>query len=156
MRENIRFAFEGFFNLVEKGSWDVHSNNILYNMYVFPETLKTWLIGDGYFENPTSDPTYVGYMWKGFYMGTDVGYLRFIFYFGLVGLFFFSVFMCLVYKTCVKKFKDYNILFLLLLILNFFIWFKVSTDIFLVFAPFLCISKEENGDYEKKIIFEPS
>ena len=33
--------------------------------------------------------------------------------------------------------------------LNFIIWLKVSTDIFLVFAPFLMIRKEENEDYER-------
>lgn len=38
------------------------------------------MIGDGYFENPRTDPYYIGYQWKGFYMGTDVGYLRFLFF----------------------------------------------------------------------------
>ena len=84
---NLRFGFEGFFSLVEKGRWEVHSNEILQNMYVFPDNLKTWFIGDGYFDNPYyADPYYTGPKWGGFYKGTDVGYLRFIFYFGLMGL----------------------------------------------------------------------
>ena len=30
------------------------------------------------------------------------------------------------------------------------VWLKVSTDIFLVFAIFLCVSKEENEAYDKQ------
>ena len=37
----FRFGFEGFFSLVEKGRWEVSSNEILKNMVVYPETLKT-------------------------------------------------------------------------------------------------------------------
>lgn len=88
INENIRFAFEGFFSLVEQGKWEVHSNNMLQNMYVFPDNVKTWIIGDGYFANPiTTDPYYTGEMRTAYYMGTDVGYLRFIFYFGTIKYF---------------------------------------------------------------------
>lgn len=146
MRADIRFAFEGFFSLAEEGHWDVGSNNILSNMYVFPETLKTWLIGDGYFENPTSDPTYIGYRWKGFYMGTDVGYLRFIFFFGVIGLGLFITFMCKVCTICMSKFTEQKFLFAMLLTINFIVWLKVSTDTFLIFALFLCVGEEENRE----------
>lgn len=142
--EHIRFGFEGFFSLWNSGTWEVHSNEVLEDMYRFPETLKTWLIGDGYFENPMSDPYYNGYHWKGFYMGTDVGYLRFIFYFGVIGLLAFILFIINVCKSCVEMHPNIKRLFLLLLLLNFIIWFKVSTDLFLVFALFLCVSKEDN------------
>lgn len=145
VRNNLRFAFEGFFSLAEEGRWNVHSNEILKNMYVFPDSLKTWFIGDGYFDNPyysDSEPYYVGSKIGGFYMGTDVGYLRFIFYFGLLGLFLFSYFICLSGKVCMQKFKKEKTLFVLLLMLNFIVWFKVSTDIFLVFALFLVCTPE--------------
>lgn len=146
----IRFAFEGFFSLAEKGEWDVHSNEILKEMYVFPDNLKTWIIGDGYFENPYySEPYYVGPNWAGYYKATDVGYLRFIYYFGLLGLGLFSYFMYKVGKTCAQRFPNYNKLFIIILILNFIIWFKVSTDIFLIFALFLMIGEEENDKYEQ-------
>lgn len=66
IRTNIRFGFEGFFSLAETGKWEVHSNDILKNMVVFPDNLKTWVIGDGYFDNPyDSDPFYSGVRWKG-------------------------------------------------------------------------------------------
>lgn len=141
----IEFGFEGFFSLINSGEWQTNSGNILVNMVRFPETWKTWLIGDGYFENPHSDLYYVGYPWKGFYMGTDIGYLRFIFYFGIFGLIAFIFFFCLVAKECSRKHLQYNRLFFMLLVLNFIIWLKVSTDIFVVFAPFLCFTTHEDS-----------
>ena len=147
MRENLRFAFEGFFSLAEKGEWDVHSNNRLMDMIVFPETLKTWVIGDGYFEGPTNiDPYYVGPSMTGFYMWTDIGYLRFIFYFGVIGLVTFMLFFLKSTQLCVANFRNYSTCFWLLLILNFLIWFKVATDIFVVFALFLCFSPDDIED----------
>lgn len=143
--DNLRFGFEGFFSLVEKGKWEVHSNEILRDMYVFPDNLKTWIIGDGYFENPYwTDPYYTGPLWHGYYHGTDVGYLRFIYYFGVVGLVSFCYFMVNVSKVCMGRFASYRSLFFVIVLLNFIVWFKVSSDIFLVFALFLCIVEDEN------------
>ena len=151
-REDIRFAFEGFFSLWEKGEWSVSSNDRLMNMFVFPDNTKTWLIGDGYIENPHHrDPYYIGPITGGYYMGTDVGYLRFIFYFGLIGLTFFLVFFGKVTQVCMRRFKRYGLLFLLILSVNLIGWVKVSTDVFLVFALFLCLSEEENQNSENSI-----
>lgn len=148
--DNIRFAFEGFFSIAETGRWETNSNNILKNMIVFPDNLKTWIIGDGYIENPyLRDPYYVGPNFGGYYMGTDIGYLRFIFYFGLIGLAMFILYFYKVAKTCVKRFPSYSTMFWLVLGINMIIWLKVATDIFLLFALFLCISQEENDEYEK-------
>lgn len=151
VRQKFRFAFEGFFSLAEEGEWDVSSNERLKTMYVFPETLKTWVIGDGYFSNPRDvDPHFIGKETGGYYMGTDVGYLRFIFYSGLLGLIAFSCVIIYAAKTCIRRFPEYRIMFLMLLMTNFIIWFKVSTDIFLVFAVFLMLSAEEEQEYEEQ------
>lgn len=148
---NIRFAFEGFFSLWEKGSWEVHSNEILKNMVVFPDNIKTWLIGDGYFENPYYlDPYYIGKIFYGYYMQTDIGYLRYIFYFGLIGLVFFCYFMIKTAFIIIHRIPQHKILILLALAMNFIIWFKVSSDLFLIFAIFLCVSKEEQEMYESQ------
>lgn len=154
--DNLRFGFEGFFNLVENGEWRTNSNEILKNMVIFPDNLHTWLIGDGYFDSPevpgteTYDPYYIGPHYSGFYKGTDIGYLRFIFYFGLFGLLAFSLFFVSVCATCVKRFPKFFWLFILILLTNFIGWIKVSSDLFMVFAPFLCISAQENEEYENK------
>lgn len=151
-RNNLRFGFEGFFSIAEKGRWETNSNNILRGMVVFPETIHTWIIGDGYLDNPfNSDPNYIGQDFHGYYMQTDIGYLRFIFYFGLIGLTAFIIYFLAVTDSLMKRFKSYRWMFLMVLVINLLIWLKVSTDIFLVFAIFLCISQEENEEYEASI-----
>lgn len=150
--DSIRFAFEGFFSIAEKGKWETNSNNILKNMIVFPDNAKTWLIGDGYIENPyNSDPYYVGPNFGGYYMATDIGYLRFLFYFGILGLATFIIYFFRVTRTCSERFPKYASMFWLMLIINMIIWFKVSTDIFVLFALFLCIPQEDNDAYENPI-----
>lgn len=145
-REHLRFGFEGFFSLFENGRWEVHSNDMLKSHYVFPDNMRAWIIGDGRIASTDIDPYYTGKAWSGFYMGSDVGYVRFIFYFGLTGLIAFSLFMIKAGLICFKRFRDYRYMFLMFVALNFIIWLKVSTDIFLVFAPFLCLI---NADKEE-------
>lgn len=137
----FEFGFEGFFSLFTKGKWEVHSNEMLFNHFVFPDNIRCWLIGDGYFSSPNNDPSYIGPIFD-YYMGTDVGYCRFIFYFGLIGLSIFSLFMCKVCSICVTYFNEYKWLFIGVLAINFIVWFKVSTDIFIVFAPFLALNMD--------------
>lgn len=149
-KENVRFAFEGFFNWWELGEWKTTSTDRWQTMIIWPDNAKTWIIGDAYFDGPSIiDPYYVGPPNPGFYKWTDIGYLRFIFYFGLIGLTLFIIYFIKVATTCASRFKGYGEMFLLLLFFNFVLWFKVSTDIFLMFALFLCISEEENEEYEK-------
>lgn len=150
-KEDLRFGFEGFFSLWEKGSWEVASNEKLTNMYVFPDNLKTWIIGDGYFSSPRdTDPYFTGELVGGYYMGTDVGYLRFIFYFGLIGLSAISAVMIKSAMICYDAFKEYKPMFIALLAVNFIVWFKVSTDIFPVFAPFIALSAIKQTDPQKR------
>lgn len=154
IRANLRFGFEGFFSLVEEGQWEIDSNEKLKTMIVFPDNIKTWVIGDGYFDGPTlTDPYYVGPVMTGFYMWTDVGYLRLIFYFGLLGLVSFMLFFAKCAQVSAKDMPNYAILMWLLLLLNLIIWFKVATDIFVVFALFLCIGnmQDETPQLEEEV-----
>lgn len=150
--KNLRFGFEGFFSLFEKGEWQTGSNDILLNMVVFPDNLKTWLIGDGYGANPDNDPYYVGPAYHGFYMGTDIGYLRFIFFFGIFGM--ISMVMMLVCFCVIfcQRFRMYKNMILMIFMLNLIIWFKVTSDLLPFFVFFLCISKEENDEYEANVL----
>ena len=151
LQSHFRFGFEGFFSLFERGKWVVHSNEVLKSMVVWPESLKTWIIGDGYCRNPKGDPNFLGEVIGGFYMGTDIGYLRFIFYSGvpglllMVGIFVKSAF------SCIKNLDPrYAILFVFLLFSNLVGWFKVMSDIIMVFAPFLILAFEQ--DHEKPML----
>lgn len=154
IHKHIRFAFEGFFNYFERGKWETTSTDRLQTMYVWPDNLKTWIMGDGYFSSPRNDPYFIGKIVGGYYMGTDVGYCRFIFYFGLAGLSLFTLFLWNVCRICFTRFKGTTYIFLMILLCNFVIWFKVSTDVFLAFALFLCIGAEENEEYMKSIELE--
>ena len=147
--DHLRFGFEGFFAWAETGQWETNSNNILLDMIVFPDNLKTWIIGDGYFANPYhTDPYYVGPKTGGFYMGTDIGYLRFIFYFGLIGLSAFVLYFIRIVVELCGRYPEYKAMFIVLLLLNFIIWFKVSTDIFVVFALFICLGETDEEEIE--------
>ena len=44
------------------------------------------------------------------------------------------------------KFPEWKMLFLMLLLLHFTVWAKVSTDMFLAFAPFLCLDDENHDE----------
>lgn len=153
--DNLRFGFEGFFSMAEKGEWQTHSNDILESMVVWPDNAKTWLIGDGYIENPldksldTYDPYYVGPGFRGYYMQTDIGYCRFIFYFGLIGLAVFCLYFVKVCDILARRFPQYRWMFYLVLAMNFIGWCKVSSDLFMVFAPFLCISSKEEEEADE-------
>ena len=151
--ELIRFGFEPFFNYFGGGDFATSSNMMLRDMYVFPDNFKTWIIGDGYFMNPnTHDPYYVGQSSvQGFYMGTDVGYLRLIFYFGLIGLLTFMIFLVHVTQSCCRHIPEDKILFVSILVLGFIIWLKVATDLFFVMALFICMANMSHRDDEKKI-----
>jgi len=143
--DNIRFAFEGFFNWVELGEWKTGSTDKLNReMWVWPTDTKTWVIGSGLFDN--------------FVYSTDIGYCRFILYCGVIGLSSFGLFFA--YNAIVfgRKNKKYWDLFLFLLALTFIVWFKVSTDIFLVYALFYCIEALNFGlvTEEKEEVYEDS
>lgn len=71
----VSWAFELFINFGDGGKLESESTNQLKDMYIFPSDLKTWLFGDGKTVNDSG----------GFYMGSDVGYIRSIFYWGIIG-----------------------------------------------------------------------
>lgn len=77
----IGFVFEFFVNFMEDGSFESGSTNKLKTMYTFPEIIKTWFIGDGRMQGNGG----------GYYMRSDVGYVRLIFYFGLPATLFFII-----------------------------------------------------------------
>lgn len=152
--QQLRFGFEGFFSLIETGRWETNSNDILLNhMLVFPDNVKTWLIGDGYGANPTeNDPYYIGKEYHGFYMGTDIGYLRFIFFFGIFGMLsMITLFVCF-WRICYNRFSKLKDIATMLLILNLVIWFKATSDLLPIFAILLCINKTDQNLYESRLL----
>lgn len=143
-KDLIDFGFEGFLNYIKNGQWESRSNDVLQVMWrIWPTSTHTWMFGDGYFADPVNP--------KLFYMGTDVGYARLIFLFGLLGLSaFLAMFIYLTLLFCERHPAD-AVMFVFILGVSFAMWLKVSTDIFLVYALFFfATSKEpdEEGDVE--------
>lgn len=132
-RNYLQYGFEGFVNWHETGDWFTGSTNRLQNMFVLPDNLKTWLIGDGWFVNP-DDP-------NGFYKNTDIGYLRFIFYCGCIGLSLFVSFFICCTVVLFREWKEDRLFLLLLFLLELIVWVKISTDIFLVYALLLLLDR---------------
>lgn len=153
----LRFAFEGFFSYFETGKWESNSNEILKNMIIWPDNIKTWIIGDGYSANPEFDPYYVGKHYHGFYMSTDIGYLRFIFYFGLIGAGLMIGLYLKIWEILIKRLPNWKILFSCLILINFIEWLKVTSDQFSVLAPFLCLAfgwdhyREDRNEEESQL-----
>ena len=142
--DRTRFAFEGFFSLIETGHWETGSNNVLKDMYIWPDNAQTWIFGDGYFNNPRNDPNYLGEVTHGYYMHTDVGYLRFIYFFGLIGLTIFSLFIIYAGRTCARLTPGYSLFFLALTSMHFLVWLKVATDCFFILGLFVCLGYVKN------------
>ena len=132
-RNNLQYGFEGFVNCYETGDWNTSSTSRLQKMFILPDNLKTWLIGDGWFDNP-DEP-------GGFYKYTDIGYLRFIFYCGCIGLSLFVSFFICCTVILFRKWKEDRFFLLLLFLLKLIVWVKISTDIFLVYALLLLLDR---------------
>ena len=140
LRKDFRFAFEAIFNIVEKGEFSTSSSDILMSrMWIWPRDDYAWFVGYGLFE-------WVHFAARG--MQTDIGYCRFTLYCGLIGLALFSFYF--IYNATIvrRKFSRSGLLAVILIALTFFIWVKVSTDIFQLYALLFCLPDELDGDDE--------
>ena len=87
------WAFELIINIQENGEFRSDSTDVLCDMYqILPNNLYTWLLGDGRADN--GDGT--------FYMNTDSGYLRSIFYWGIIGTCIYYFILYIYYKVLKK------------------------------------------------------
>ena len=64
--------------------------------------------------------------------------MRFIFYFGILGLVWIIAVIVYSAIVCAEEFKEYAWIFIMALGVGLIVWAKVSTDIFLFFCLFLC------------------
>ena len=128
----FHFAFEGFFNLFEKGEFTTGSTQVLQTMWRWPEDTKSWIIGTGWYD--------------GYRYSTDIGYCRLILYSGLVGFTTFALSFVYYAYFCARRYPRYLLLFLSFLAMTFIVWTKVSTDILLIYAFFFWFTAEES-DY---------
>lgn len=126
----IRFAFEGFFNLVEEGEFTTDSTEVLDTMWKWPSDTKTWIIGNGIYGS-----------WA---YHTDIGYCRLILYSGLTGFVVFAMSFVYYAYYFARKYPCYVWLFVSFLAMTFIVWIKVSTDILMIYAFFFWFTSEES------------
>lgn len=111
----LNFVFELFINFIENGEVGTSSSDATISMYVFPNSVSTWIFGDG--QMMMDDGSY--------YMGSDVGYIRLLFYFGVVStVIYFG--MQLFYYQILKKLTNqkqikllFSMMLLWIILLNF-------------------------------------
>lgn len=124
----LNFTFQNIFTLLEDGSMKTSSMESLDNMYFVIDPM-TFFLGAG---------QYVG-KHGGYYMSTDVGYMRVILYMGVIGLIlllFMQYTIMQLRKGSEIKLKKY--LFLLLLILHakgeVIVWNQIVLDTVVLFC----------------------
>ncbi len=140
----LNFTFQNIFTLLEEGSMKTSSMESLDNMYFTIEPL-TFLFGAGQYV--TKD--------GGYYMSTDVGYMRVILYMGVIGLMMLLSMQCIIMQLrngTEIKLKKY--LFLLLLILHakgeVIVWNQIVLDTVVLF----CLQDTFNNKFciNKKVV----
>lgn len=136
----INFSFELFINYSQSGTFSTQSTNVLASMYVFPKTLKTYIIGDGQYYIIPGDRS------SAYYMHTDVGYLRLVYYFGIIGSFFYFLLQYYVIRNAYKRnieHKNLKSFFILCFIFCLTLSSKAFTDLFFLIILFCFPYKKE-------------
>lgn len=135
--ELAEFGFETFINYNSGQGFNAHSNERLADMYnTIPDNMKTWIIGDAKWSEGDH-----------YYMRVDSGYLRGLWYFGILGLialfyFYLKTIYYYVYKQ--KPFENKKTLVLIcfalyVVVLNY----KGPVDLFFLLLPFMYCTKYE-------------
>ncbi len=118
----IKFGFQMFISKQETGEVHVDSWDSMMSMYRFPSELETWILGDARWMNDKQN---------GYYMGTDIGFIRMIYYFGVIGLLSFIAYNVKLLKTIYVRNQSFGMFFLFaLMIYVMIVNLKGFVDIF--------------------------
>jgi hypothetical protein len=123
-----KFGFEMFFNYFSSNSFESESTNKMMEMYIWPSSLKTYTIGDGLYSNPQNNS---------YYMNTDIGYLRLIYYFGVFGLLSYFIFQFYLNKILYCRDSNFKMMFFILSLYLIILNFKGFSDLFFIGILFL-------------------
>lgn len=127
----FNWAFAMFIEFFETGHFETGSSNIMFETMYIDIPIKTFFLGDAMYSNPYG---------SGYYLGTDIGFIRPILFYGV----FFTVIgymilgnIILGIKKGLKKYeyKYSNLLIFLLIFLVVF--FELKGEIFYKMAGFL-------------------
>ena len=139
----IDYGFELFTSYNSgKGLQTTSSNTLSRMLHVWPTSDKTWFIGDGLYTINESD----------FYMNTDVGYARLIFYFGIFGMLFFYIYeIWLLWISFRNSNKLYVSFFIYFLIMFLFINLKSFTEYSHYVGLFFMLNILSNRENNRKL-----
>jgi len=143
------FGFELFINYAQGEGVKSASTDELKDMFIWPENLSTYVMGDGYYMNPLDPARY--------YMGTDVGYLRLIYYFGIPGTIVYLLIQFLPIAVCsyinrhshfLLRFFICSFIFLLTLNVKGFTDTFYLSILFYYIIRYKCADQNINHQYE--------
>lgn len=120
----LQFGFELFINIFEGKGAQTSSTDVLMTMFVWPDNLKTWMIGDGLWDLDGG---------MEYYMSTDVGYSRMLFYFGALGMLSFLYYQYYLVRKSFGFTLFASLLFVYILILNIKGFAEISVVLLLLF-----------------------
>jgi hypothetical protein len=140
----FNFGFEMFINYFQSNSLESESTNQMKEMYIWPTSLKTYIIGDGLYTDAINNS---------YYMQTDIGVLRLLYYFGIFGLFAYLFFQFQITRIAFSINQGYKylvyVIFLYCIVLNY----KGFTDLFFLNILFYFNNRyQDNINHEKNII----
>lgn len=104
------YAFELFRNVFSGKGFTTTSTDNLLNMYNVDMSFKTFMVGDGIYTVTQNGV-------ESYYMNTDVGYLRKVLYFGIIGFILSYIFQLCIFGKVENK-KELALLMSLLLVLE--------------------------------------
>lgn len=133
----LRFGFEHFYNYFEGNGFSSDSTSELAELLVLPNNLTTWIIGDA----RIIDPNFLQY----YYMNTDIGYCRALFYFGIVGLVPLLLLYFSLSKSTAKCCREYSFFFILLFLLFLLLFYKGICNILYWYCLFLFVENAHPG-----------
>jgi len=117
----FNFGFEMVWNYLDGNSLATNSTSELLEMYKWPSSYLTYFIGDGWYFDP-NDSSY--------YMQTDVGILRLVFYYGIPGLMLFCIFQFRVLMLSFSALKQGSTLIALFFVYFLILSLKGFSDLF--------------------------
>lgn len=141
----LLWAFEMFVNYFNGEGFSTESSDALETMTVLPDNLQTWIIGDGLYTN--LDGTY--------YMETDIGLCRLLFYGGVMILLAFFSAQLLIVKNVKRLHACSSLVFLMFLVVVYTVALNIKghTDSFpILFLLYMSVYFEHRKDYDKMLV----
>lgn len=121
---SLAWQLEVFTNMSNGRGFNATSLNIMRRMAFVPD-ISTLLFGDGRYAGVNG----------GYYMSTDLGYMRSILYYGLIGLLFVVILIVATLKTILKIRKEPEYSMLAIMSFIAFVVFEIKGECMGVFYP---------------------